>query len=50
MSRTEKALDYLNQLINDGMEYPDAVDIAAAKHRVKYERLQEAYDEDQCEN
>lgn len=45
MNRTDKALTHLILLLNGGHEFPDACSIAARKHRVKYDRLQAAYDE-----
>ena len=39
-----KALDYLDDLIDQGIEFPDALYKAARKFNVKYEALQDAYD------
>jgi hypothetical protein len=41
----EQALQYLNQLIEQGMDYPDAQYKAATRHSVDADALQQAYDD-----
>jgi hypothetical protein len=39
-----KALDYLDQLIDQGYEYPDALYKASSRFKVDHNALQDAYD------
>lgn len=41
----EQALNYLNALINQGMDYSDAQHKASAKYGVDADTLQQAYDD-----
>lgn len=44
MRKLEKALDFLNSLIADGWEFPDAHSKAASKFKVNSDQLTELYD------
>lgn len=39
-----KAVDYMLQLIEDGMDYPDALYKTSDKFRISHDALAEAYD------
>jgi len=43
-TRIQKALAYLNVLIAQGWEFPEACYRAVGRHGVKYSELQAAYD------
>lgn len=40
----KQALTYLQELLADGYDYADAIYKAAAKYKVSYQGLQDAYD------
>jgi len=44
------ALDYLNRLVSNGIEFPDASYKAASGFKVVQSKLEELYDEDQLNN
>jgi len=44
MKRTDKALAELIEAIKGGAEFPDVANDIAARHRVSYEALRDAYD------
>jgi hypothetical protein len=44
MTKTEKALAKLNELIEAGREFPDVVHVVARSHGIKESTLTRAYD------
>jgi hypothetical protein len=44
MSKLDKALSQLNDLIDSGWEFPDACHKVAVRHHVDYYKLVRAYD------